>query len=354
MPVLETGKRVDLIFNTLGVYNRLNIFQLFEQSITFITNRIVEKMVTLYSIKEKEELLFGIINIFNEKQAEQFKTVYKSTCKTKKDKEEYFDIVEKEGIYIHILPLWHTKNIYDCVREAYDTYPWIQQYDVYIWEPKSERYVKMMFKQIVGEMYIMKLKQNSKKGLSARSTGSINKRGVPEKSDNAKKHTDPYSKNPTRFGRQETINQFISVDPNTVARQHMLYRSSVKGRRALSSMLLKSDKACGGSREIKLTPDLTNRNVEILNAYLRIMGLELVFDRDVVDLTPDKSLKNHIYKGNIYLCDEEEMKEYMARDIAHAKINEGEIIYIGDDTDYNTLVDSTTQLIKSDIHKYIE
>ena len=45
MPHLETGEIVHIVFNTLGVYNRLNIFQLFEQSINFVTNRVVEKFV---------------------------------------------------------------------------------------------------------------------------------------------------------------------------------------------------------------------------------------------------------------------------------------------------------------------
>ena len=38
MPVLENGKVVDVLFNCLGVVNRLNSFHLFEQSINFIMN----------------------------------------------------------------------------------------------------------------------------------------------------------------------------------------------------------------------------------------------------------------------------------------------------------------------------
>ena len=61
MPHLENGEVVHIIFNTLGVYNRLNIFQLFEQSINFVTNRVVEKFVNdNLSIPEMEKILFAV------------------------------------------------------------------------------------------------------------------------------------------------------------------------------------------------------------------------------------------------------------------------------------------------------
>ena len=43
MPVLENGKRVEICFNRLGVINRINTFQLFEQSINFIMNRTIDR-----------------------------------------------------------------------------------------------------------------------------------------------------------------------------------------------------------------------------------------------------------------------------------------------------------------------
>ena len=74
MPHLETGEIVHIVFNTLGVYNRLNIFQLFEQSINFITNRVVEHFreegVTL---KDKEDILCRALEGLNPEQSERFK-----------------------------------------------------------------------------------------------------------------------------------------------------------------------------------------------------------------------------------------------------------------------------------------
>ena len=58
MPHTETGEVVHIIFNTLGPYNRLNTSQLFEQSINFITNRIVERMKTLTRMADKEKLVY--------------------------------------------------------------------------------------------------------------------------------------------------------------------------------------------------------------------------------------------------------------------------------------------------------
>ena len=53
MPMLENGKHVEVIFNALGVINRLNSAQLFEVSIKFISNRIVERLKELKTREEK-------------------------------------------------------------------------------------------------------------------------------------------------------------------------------------------------------------------------------------------------------------------------------------------------------------
>ena len=67
MPHLETGEVVHVIFNTLGVFNRLNIFQLYEQSINFITERTVRKFIDDDTpVKDMEKIFFRILEIFNE------------------------------------------------------------------------------------------------------------------------------------------------------------------------------------------------------------------------------------------------------------------------------------------------
>lgn len=151
MPHLENGEVVHIIFNTLGVFNRLNIFQLYEQSINFITERIVERWINEdISIENMEKDLFKVISIFNAEQAVKTEETYQRTCPTKTKKKEYFDIVKKHGIFIHIKPFWHSENMYDAVCKCYEEFPWIKPYKVYFYEPVSQRWVKMMNDQVIG------------------------------------------------------------------------------------------------------------------------------------------------------------------------------------------------------------
>ena len=202
MPHTETGKRVDLIFNTLGVFNRLNIFQLFEQSITFICNRVTEKLQTMGDDYEAmSELVFDIIKHFNTDQEKEFREIYKRNCKTNAAKREYFDSVIKEGIYIHIPPFWIERPLMECLDEIYAKYDFIKPYDLFLYDDETERYVRVLNKAVIGELYILKLRHTGAKGLSARSTGSINKKGVPEKTGRSTNNQDPYDKTPYRLGK---------------------------------------------------------------------------------------------------------------------------------------------------------
>lgn len=354
MPHLETGERVDIIFDTLGVINRLNVFQLFEQSITFITNRAREEIARLDNFKDKEKLLFDIIAKFNTEQSESVKADYKESCKTKADKEYYFDIIDKYGIFIHIPPFWQEKNLYDCLVDCYKTYgdTWLKPYQAYFYQEDTDRWVPLGKPQPIGDMYVMKMKQSSKKGLSARSTGPINKRGVPEKTNDAKKHTDPYSRIPVRFGQQEYQIQIISIPSEIIAKENMFYRSSIIGRRALGSELLEH---YDGVTSIEMMPTMTNRNVEVLSAYMKPLGAGLQFSQDVLDLSKEPGIKTHTYKGRKYWCTSEEMIRIVSRDLAMDKIQKGEqgAIYFGDDKHFDTFVDEVAEEITKDIVDYL-
>ena len=358
MPHLETGEIVHIVFNTLGVYNRLNIFQLFEQSINFITNRVVEHFreegVTL---KEKEDILFRVLEIFNPEQSEKFKVLYKKN-RSKKDKEYFFDIIDKHGIQVHIQPFWHPVNLYDALQTIYKEFPWIKPYKVYFYEPISKRWVKQMREQVVGELYIMKLKQSSKKQLSACSYAPVGRTGTPEKTDSAKKHKTLVPPTPIKKGIQESINTMISIQPETYAKQHMFYRSSPVARRALGSELV-DNFALGRPIEPELTDKMSARNVEILDAYMLIMGMELTFDQNELVLPQitggeyeEGNMYAHRLNGDTYIATPEYMLKEYAKQRAREKMENNEIgyIYIGDEGIYKEqLIDELGDMIESEI-----
>lgn len=362
MPRIRTGEhtteQVDIIFNTLGVFNRLNIFQLYEQSITFITDNIVRYMETMdfkTQYKEMEEMFFKVIGIFNKDQKETSRNAYKEMCKTKAQKKDFFNEVIKHGIFITIKPFWHKENLYDAIKQCYAEFPWIKPYEVFFFDTTSNRWVKQINRQIVGRMYVMVLKQNSKKGLSVCATAPINKKGVPEKTDSAKRHKSIVQHTPVRSGIQETINNIVSVSNYDLAKLHMLYRSSPIGRRELGKTII-NNYGMNKPIEVEMTDKMTNRNIEILGAYLKIMGLELVEENDDIympdNTDSDNKLTSHIFKGSTYIATPLEMRRIVAKDLAKRQLNSGEYIVIGADSmEVDRFLDELTDRIEVEIQE---
>ena len=169
-----------------------------------------------------------------------------------------------------------------------------------------------MNRQFCGTMYIMKLKQSSKKGLSARSTGSINKKGVPEKSDEAKRFHTNYSKIPVRLGIQEQNCLLIQIPPEVVIKETIAHRSSPQARRALAKAQLVTS---GGVKEFELTEKMSNRNVEILSAHMLLLGCRLTFNEDRLNFSKGTGTKLHFYQGKKYFCTTKEMVHIVAKDV---------------------------------------
>lgn len=343
---LPNGEVIQVVLNPLGVVNRLNIMQLFEQSITFRGRRIIERMREMTSLKEKEKLLFPFIRIFNEKEADAVETNYRALGSTK-ERKEFMNDVEEYGIFITINPVWQDKELYDCIMECEEKYPWIEPYDVYFYNETSKRWVKQMAKQPIGYMYMVKMKQTSRRGMSARATGPINQRGVPDKSHDAKDHLSMISNGAVRLGNQESNNYNVSIDPKIFAAESMMYRSSPVARRALGKAQERAP--LGIVEDFEFTENMTNINVETLNCKLLSMGMELVFEEDVIDLSPGDGIKEHTYKNTKYFCTTNEMRKILAVDMVNDELNNGTICVLGTDVEKGQFIDQLACRISSSV-----
>ena len=267
MPILENGKVVDVQFNCLGVINRLNSFQLFEQSINFIMNRTIDRIKTLETNDQRASVIFTMIKHFNTRQAKEMGEMYSKL--SEEEREEFIQDVYKYGIFVHIPPFWHERPLFDVLSEIYDKYDWLTPYKAFI--KKNGRFRPMMNELIVGEMYIIRLKQTASKGLSTRSVGGVNLVGVPVKDAQAKENKILYSKTPCRLGIDEVLNLLIGMNPEDLAKMSMSYRSSIEGTHDLPVQLLKN----GMIEALRGDERIINRNVEVFNAYIKTMGYKL-------------------------------------------------------------------------------
>lgn len=332
MPVLENGDPVDIIFNSLGVVNRLNSQQLFEQSITFICNRVKERLATLKTMEEKEKLICRTVWYFNEKQEKKLVEYLNKLSDIQK--EMFFDDIQENGIFVHIPPLWEKEPLFDRISKLYDEFDWIKPYEVFV--NRFGRRVKILKDLIVGDMYIIKLKQTSKKNHSVRATGSLSKEGVPEKSNKAKTHQELYSKTPIRIGDQENTNSVIGVPPELVAKLHLFYRSSPIGRRELGTQLATSTKEL---KDFNYNDNFSNRNVEILQAYLKALGLQLQFGDELmnVDIRTGAWAEHNVRDG-VFIGTQSEYEEVKMRDNAISHFESKEI-FVGTNEEYDQLID---------------
>ena len=240
----------------------------------------------------------------NEKQTKKVKEYYKSL--SKQEKLDFFIDINERGIFVHIPPLWEDVPLFDRLLLLYKEFEWLKPQSVYV--NRFGRKIKMMNdKMIVGEMYVIKLKQTSKKGFSARSTGSVNKRGLPEKSVKAKIHQELYPRTPIRMGEQENINSMIGVEPEITARLNLFYRTSILGRRQLGSELATSLKEI---KKFRQTKNFTNINAEIFLALAKTLGLGLEFDevKTKINIYSD-TVKQFAIGKRMVLCTQREYEQ---------------------------------------------
>ena len=294
----DNGNKViiDLMFNVLAIINRGTAFVLYELSINYICNKVRAQMSKKKTLKQKEKLLFDIIRDFNEVQADKMRKIYDDL--SDEEKEEYIQACIEDRIFIHQNPLWETTPIFFRLLKIYEKYDFLTPYDLYI--NKWGREIKLLNPAFIGEQYILKLKQTSRKGFSARGTGSVNSKGLPERSHKNKNFTELMSSTPIRFGEFETLNFSIGILTEDIELFHLLYRTSVKGRRELAEHLINP----GKDDEFKISATYTSRVAEIFAVILKSLGLRLDFideNEEVVEYD-DSELKMHTLNGKDYFC----------------------------------------------------
>lgn len=265
MPITDNGKRIDLLFNDLAIINRTTALPVHEMSITFICERTREKLQEIDSLDERESLFFDIMDELNPDESKYLHNIYNS-FPTIEEKERFFENIIKRGINVRRSTLRAHKSPFFIIRDLEAKYDWLKPYDIYI--KKFGRRIKCINPAYVGYMYIMKLKQTSKKGFSARGTGAINRKGLPERSYKNKVHQELYSSTAIRFGEYESLTFEIGVPSEDFALFHQRYRTSIDGRRDLIKQILDPKGV------IKVNENYTNRAAEILNTYAKTLGFQ--------------------------------------------------------------------------------
>lgn len=298
MPKTLNGDTVEVILNMCGVYGRENPGQLFEITVSYICLKIVEYLsMEVLDVADAIDVYLTLLKIvapsMHDEMAKKLSTLSDEECA------EFISSIAYSGersIYLVIEPMSENMTI-DKVSELYKAFPWIEPERMLMPIVNSNNEIEYVYSRrpmIYGYQYIYRLKQYAEEKFSVTSLSATNIRNENSKSKSSNNYKALYSRTPIRFGDMETGN-LIHLGAELIVQMLMLYSSSPHARR-LTSELLTGD---AFNIDIKLDMDSTNRNAEILNVYLKTMGLKLIFTR-----TPKKKdqpiLINPIYMVGDY------------------------------------------------------
>lgn len=274
MPILETGRRVEIIKNQSTCINRENIGQLHEQSLSFIGMRIIDHFKLGYmTYPEMAQMWYKFVSMVDKNQANalygcfDFYDEYESRIMVE-------SIIEDDAIILSTEPFTTCINI-DTIAKIYDEFDFIKQYKVKMPMKDSNGNIRMvpaLRRMVVSKIYHLRLKQYAEEKFSVTSLSATNLKNLNTRSKANKMYEAKFTKTPIMFGFMES-GDMLHMGAQYVVMNLMLYSSSPQGRR-LVEQLLTGDPY---NINIKLDHYSKNRNAEIINALMETMGVELTF-----------------------------------------------------------------------------
>jgi len=270
MPVNEFGERADVVLNPLGIINRLNPSQMYEQEINFLSDNIQRECKKLWdinteeSIDEMTELFFDYINSANEVQHDFMVDYYNELDED--ETVEFWEDIFEDGIFIHQSPFFNNIT-FDQLGELYKKYPQFKPYSM------SVGGKKIIQPLIMGDLYFLKLKHEPKSKFSARSSSYVNLKNIPSKSTRFKLHQSLYTKTPVRIGEMELTNLFLTNDIKNVIRLMSQYSINQEDRQEVIKHLLTDD--IFNLEKIPQTGE-SSRTKMIFDIYMKTIGMEVV------------------------------------------------------------------------------
>jgi len=260
MPKTKDGLTAEVVLNPLGVINRLNIAQIIEQYINFMSLNMVEKLKEMDDLYEMQDYFFKFMKLLNKEQYDYLDMQYMMMSRAKR--REFFDEIIEKGIYIHQTPFFGNTPMEDF-KKIYQEFPeLVEKYEF-------ENIEKTM---VMGDMYFIRLKHEASNKTSVRATGLNNIKNLPSKSTLKKEKKILVSQTPIRLGEMEVTNLMIPRRGDVVEKLLKSYSTSEGDRANIVADLLESD------TPLKLTTTLgrdESINRQILQKYLNVLELDL-------------------------------------------------------------------------------
>lgn len=275
----ETREYADIVINSDGCTNRENPGQIFEIHLNSASTQIVNMIYKLNLDNDTIiKWIYDFYHILSPKLATDFMNKISNYWESTEEMIDIYiqSIIDEGRISIALEPISECVNI-DTLDRIYKQFPFI--HDPYLYVPvqcSNGKYRRVKTKRPIpfGSIYMYRLKQHSEDKFSATSLSATNIRGLNTKSKANKEYRSMHGKTPIQFGYMES---------GDIANLGMEYLVEILMIHAVSPSAIElMEKALTGDPyniDIKLDENSSNRNVEILNAYLTTCGLEFVFNK---------------------------------------------------------------------------
>lgn len=257
MPVLEDGRRVEVIINPLGIVSRMNIGQLFELHLAMSLMDLKKKIVELYnekkSIKEIYSYILEYIKIIDKtedhnytKQMEQF---FENVC--------IKDFMKNLHNFFVIQPPFESIKIEDLQKAMKYTNT---EFEYNIFDPVSNKKIENQI--AVGYQYFLKLNHIAKDKISYRGIGPYSAKTSQPLGGKSRKGGQRIGEMEMwaiiAHGAEKNLNEFISVKSDSIKMRNK-YISDKIGN---SELLLDSD------------DDAVSQSLRLLQTNLKALGLD--------------------------------------------------------------------------------
>jgi len=198
MPTTEDGKRAEIILNPLGILNRLNLAQIQEQYLNFMSDRLIDHLKTIENPLERADEFLSFMKLVNKEQYDFLDMEYIMLNRSKK--EDFINDIIENGIYLHQTPFFGNTTM-DQFEKIFKQKPYLVQ---------KYKFVNIEKPMVMGDLYFIRLKHESSNKASARSTALNNIKYLPSKSTLKKEKKVLLSQTPIRLGEMEVTNLMIN------------------------------------------------------------------------------------------------------------------------------------------------
>ena len=146
------------------------------------------------------------------------------------------------------------------------------------------------------------------------------------------------------------MNSAIGVPPEVIAQLHLFYRSSVTGRRDLGEKLVSS---LNQIKDFKYSDEFSNRNVEILQAYLHALGVQLVFsDEHMTIKIYTDAMETFETEDAMYICTQKEFDELQEEAGVRRKYEEN-VVFVGTPDEYEEQIEKDLDALRNSKEKLV-